>query len=92
MDDNPLHESPLYQMILEEGREEERERSRKALRQGIINVVQGHFPELKDLAAQQVAPIKDVALLNHLLLKISSASNVEEVRSWLLNPPKEEQQ
>lgn len=87
-----LHESPLYQMILEEGREEEREVTRKALRQGIINVIQGHFPELKSLAAQQVAPIKNVTILNHLLFKISLTSDAKEAAGMLLNPPTEAQE
>jgi predicted transposase/invertase (TIGR01784 family) len=107
--DNLMHESPIYQMILEEGeikgyakglvegiakgREEGIEEGiALGLGQAIVNLVQAHFPELKGLAAQQVAPIKNVALLNHLLFKISSTSDAKEARSLLLNPPEEKPQ
>jgi predicted transposase YdaD len=108
-----LHESPLYQMILEEGeskghakglaegiakgREEGITLGREegialGLGQALVNLVQMHFPELKNLAAQQVAPIKNITLLNHLLFKIGSASNAQEAHTLLLNLPKEEPQ
>jgi len=98
-----LHESPLYQIILEEGeikghakglaeglakgREEGIEEGiALGLGQAIVNLVQAHFPELKGLAAQQVAPIKNITLLNHLLFKISASSDAKEAHTLLLNP------
>lgn len=92
-----LHESPLYQMILQEGREEGREEGLKegeikGHAKGIISLVQAHFPELKDLATQQVATIKDATLLNHLLVKISMASNAKEAAGLLLDLPEETSQ
>jgi len=56
------------------------------LGQAIVNLVQAHFPELKGLAAQQVAPIKNITLLNHLLFKISASSDAKEAHTLLLNP------
>lgn len=88
-----LHESPLYQIILEEGDSKGYARgSEETIRQAIVNIVQAHFPELKGLAAQQVAPIKNVTLLHHLLVKISTAPDAKEAHSLLLGLSTEEPQ
>jgi hypothetical protein len=80
-----LHESPLYQIILQEG-------SEAALHQAIVNLVQARFPGLESLAAQQVAATKNIAHLHRFLVKIGTASDAKAAQSLLLGLPQEEPQ
>src|SRR5437868_14673528 len=80
-----LRESGLYQMIVQEGRE-------NALHQAIVDLVQARFSELKDLATQQVATTRNVAHLHSFLVKVGVASNAQEAENLLLDLPKEASQ
>ena len=75
-----LRETPIYQEILKEGREEGLE----ALRQAILDVVTQRFPKLTRLAKKQVVVVEDPELLRHVLVKVSVAHTAEEAKQQLL--------
>jgi hypothetical protein len=100
-----IRETPIYQLILQEGREEGLEEGiekgiekgieqgliegiekgqRNALRQAVIDVVQERFPKLVRLAKKQVIVIEDIALLRHLVVKVSIAQTAQEAKEQLL--------
>src|SRR5258707_6510222 len=74
-----LRETPIYQEILKEGREEGLE----ALRQAILDVVTQRFPKLTCLAKKQVVVVEDPELLRHVLVKVSVAQTTEEAKQQL---------
>ena len=80
-----LRETPIYQEILKEGREEGLEQGRlEALRQAIVEVVVERFPQFVRLTKEQVALIEDPEVLRHVLVKVSVAQSAEEARGHLL--------
>ena len=84
-----LRETPIYQEILKEGRQEGLEqglqrRQLEALRQAIVEVVVERFPKLVRLTKKQVVLIEDPELLRHVLVKVSVAQSAEEARGHLL--------
>lgn len=74
MHNDVLRQTPTYQKLLKEGREEGLE----ALRQTLVDVVQGRFPELAALAQKQVENTGDTELLHHLIVKVSTAQTMQE--------------
>ncbi len=95
-----LRESPIYQLILKEGRQEGRQKGRqegrkegrqegreeglKALRQSITDVVQIRFPDLVGLTQQHVAEIQDPDGLRRLTVEMVKAQSLEDARQALL--------
>src|SRR5215469_16933187 len=80
-----LRETPIYQEILKEGREEGLERGRiEALRQAIVDIVVERFSKLVRLAKKQVAAIEDPEVLRHVLVKVSVVQTAEEAKQQLL--------
>ena len=75
-----LRETPAFQQILEEGREEGRE----SLRQKLLDLVQVRYDELSSLAQQQLPLIQQIEVLEDLFLKIAIAATVEDARKALL--------
>jgi hypothetical protein len=109
MDNDVICESPLYQMILEEGLAQGHEKTyAKAYargyeqgykegyiigcREAFVEIVEIYFPELKVLAIQQVACVKNVDLMRQFIVKISRASDAKEAAGMLLDLPKEASQ
>src|SRR6266852_5196636 len=95
---NILRESPFYQEILQEGREEglqeglEKGRQEKlqVLRDTLLNVVQARFPKMVRLAKGQAAIIDDPAALEGLIVKVSIAQKAKDARSALLEEDDED--
>ncbi len=95
---NILRESPFYQEILQEGREEglqeglEKGRQEKlqVLRDTLLNVVQARFPKMVRLAKGQAAIIDDPAALEDLIVKVSIAQKAKDARSALLEEDDED--
>lgn len=75
-----LRDTPIYQEILKEGREEGLE----ALRQAVTDIIAERFPKLARLAKKQVAVVEDPELLRHALVKVSLAQTPEEAKQHLL--------
>ncbi len=80
-----LRESPIYQEIVEQGREEERQRRIQEHRIFLIRLIQLHFPELEALAKQKVDGIEDPDVLSAMNFKLLAAQRVEEARLVLLS-------
>ena len=75
-----LRETPIYQEILKEGREEGLE----ALRRAIVDVITQRFPKLARLAKKQVVIVEDPELLRQVLVKVSVVQSAEEAKQQLL--------
>lgn len=85
-----LKDSPIFQLIeqegMEKGREEGLERGQlKALHTGIVNVIAAHYPELTRLAESQVTAIDDIERLQKLLVDVTMPYNAQEMRTLLLS-------
>ena len=79
-----LSESPAYQWILEEGREEEKARGVAQARQAIVGFVQEHFPAQAQIAEEVVATIDNLPQLLDLLVKLGGAQSAEQAHKILL--------
>ena len=93
-----LRESPFYQEILKEGHEEGREEGREegleegkleALREVLLAIVQVRFPKLARLTKGLAAITEDPAVLQGLILKMSTAQTFEEAQQYLLEEGEE---
>ena len=82
---NILRESPFYQEILQEGREEGLQKGLEVLRQTLLKVVEARFPKLLRLAKGQAAITDDPEELENLIVKVSIAQDVEEAKNFLLD-------
>ncbi len=82
-----LKESDIYQMILQEGREE----GLQATRQTLLRFVQARFPKLVRFATKQTSVVTDVKALNELIYKIGLTQLSEaEARQLFADLDKEE--
>ena len=75
-----LRETPIYQEILKEGREEGLE----ALRRAIVDVITQRFPKLARLAKKHVVIVEHPELLRQILVQVSVAHTAEEAKQQLL--------
>ncbi len=75
-----LRETPIYQEILKEGREEGLE----ALRQAVVDIIAQRYPKLARLAKKQVVVVEDPELLRRVLVKVSVVQTAEEAKQHLL--------
>lgn len=91
-----LRDTPIYQMILQEGREEGREEASRMIeeerkrvldsqRVGLVDLVEARFPALKALAKAQAAQIESPPLLANLTIKIALTQSLEEAVEHLVN-------
>jgi hypothetical protein len=83
-----LRESPAYEWILtegrEEGREEEKAQGLAQMRQTVVEFVQERFPALAQLAEEIVATIDNLAQLGRLSIKLGGAQSAEQARQILI--------
>ncbi len=84
-----LSESWVYQELVEQGVEKERQQELQRQRQTIVGFVQRRFPEISTLAEQQTAKITDPEVLQTMILKLLDAQMLEEARQILLNLDKD---
>ena len=82
--DDILRESPVYEWILTEGREEEKAQGLAQMRHTIVDFVQECFPELVQMAGEVVATIDNLPQLGRLSIKLGGAQSTEQVRKILL--------
>ena len=80
-----LRESPIYQELVEQGREEERQQELQRQRQTLMSFVQRHFPEISALAKLQVDSVADPEFLQTVILKLLDCQTLEEARQLLLS-------
>jgi predicted transposase YdaD len=95
-----LRETPVYQFLtkeareegLQEGREAGREEGLKALRLAIVNIVREKFPKIVRLARKQVAVVDDLATLGQLVVKMSLVQTPLEAKQLLLALDEDEEE
>jgi rubrerythrin len=73
-------QTPTYQKLVKQGREEGIE----ALRQTLVDVVQEHFPEIAVFAQKQVEGMEDLTFLRQLIVKMSTARTIQEAIQLLI--------
>jgi hypothetical protein len=78
-----FRDTPAYQYIIEEGREEERHARLQAQRKMLLTIVQARFPALYSLAQAQADQIQDVVVLEEVTTRVGSAQTVKEARHSL---------
>ncbi len=78
-----IRESPVYEWILAEGREEEKAQGLAQARQAVKDFVQEHFPELAQLADEVVATVDNLPQLVRLSIKLGGAQSAEQARQIL---------
>ncbi len=79
-----IRESPVYEWILREGREEEKAQGLAQTRQAVVDFVQERFPTLAQLAEEVVATIDNPAQLVRLTGQLGGAQSAEQARQILL--------
>ncbi len=81
-------QTPTYQRLVKQGREEGLEQGREegieALRQTLVDVVQEHFPEIVAFAQKQIERMEDLTLLRQLNVKMSTAQTIQEAIQLLI--------
>jgi type II secretory pathway component PulM len=80
-----LRESPIYQELVEQGREEERQQELQRQRQTLMGFVQRHFPEIGALAKQQIDSVTDPEILQTVILRLLDCQTIEEAKQLLLS-------
>ena len=86
-----LHDSEIYQMIMQEGVEQgvqqgiqlQHLQELQDLRQIVLSFVEPRFPKLVRFATKQISVIVDIKALKDLIPKIGFAQSEEEVRQVL---------
>lgn len=79
-----LRESPVYEWILDEGREEGIQQGVQAMQQAAINMVIARFAELESLARVRISALRDLERLQHLIIDLSISHSPEEMKRVLL--------
>ena len=80
-----LRDTPIYQYIMQEGKEEGLQEGAIAqAKKFLLRIVQKKFPELTTFATKQIVDITDVELLEDLTEDISSAQTTEDAKSLLI--------
>ncbi len=78
-----LHESEIYQMIMQEGVEKERLIQLEHQRRIILRIVQTKFPKLARLAIDQTNTITDPEKLEDLIVFMGLSQTEEEAQQYL---------
>ena len=77
-----LRDSEIYQMIMQEGREEERRRELQDQRLTILRIMQA-FPKLARLAIDLIEQTTDTKKLQDLTVSMSISQAEDEARQYL---------
>jgi predicted transposase YdaD len=83
-----LRDTPIYQLIkqegVQEGIQEGQQQELQDLRQILLGFIQARFSELVSLANKQISDIADTEILKDLTLKVGLAQTEKEVRQYLI--------
>jgi predicted transposase YdaD len=79
-----LRESPIYQEILQEGREEELQKRLSSLRSMLVTFAQARSAKLQRLAQEQGILITDPRILEDLTTKVGLSKTPKEAKEHLL--------
>ena len=78
-----IRDTEIYQYIMQEGIEQERQKELQRQRQVLVAFVQARYTELVPFATAQAEQINNIDVLNTLTLNVGLAQNLEEVRRYL---------
>lgn len=84
-----FRDSPIYQIILDEGIEKGRKQEREAFRQTLLQLIKARFSYARTLQAmlEKIASIEDTETLQELILKVSMAQTLDEAEDAVLEYP-----
>jgi hypothetical protein len=80
-----FRDTPAYQFIIEEGREEERQTRLQTQRKLLLLIVQAHFPTLMNIAKVQAEQINNIDVIDKVLAEVGTAQTTKEVQHALLS-------
>ena len=94
-----LHESEIYQLLmqeglekgLEEGIQQQQEEELQVQRLSLIRIVQARFPTLARLASKRATSLKDLETLRELVVDVGASQTLKEVRKFLMEADKEDE-
>ena len=78
-----LYDTPVYQHIMRQGREEERREQVQELRETLLEVIMELFPKIRVPAQEQVDAITNTLLLRQLIVRIVTFKTPEEALQYL---------
>lgn len=78
-----IRDTEIYQLIMQDGIQQQEKREIQELRQNILHAFQIRFPELSSLAIERISPIADLATLNKLTLDIMITESIDQAHSIL---------
>jgi len=84
MQEDILSEAPLYKSLIAQGKEEEREKQRRSLRNTLIEIFDENFPQLSALAQEKLPTISDPDMVQKLLVRVARAQNEKGAKTSLL--------
>lgn len=79
-----LHVDPMYQTILQEGRQEERQERIRDLQQAALKIIRANFPQLEQVAEPRISALGDLQRLQQLVDALIFARSEENVHQAFL--------
>ena len=79
-----LHVDPMYQAIIQEGRQEERQGRIRDLQQTALKIIKANFPQLEQVTEPRVSALGDLEHLQQLVDALIFARSEEDVHQALL--------
>jgi len=79
-----LHVDPMYQAIVQEGRQEERQERILDLQQTALDLIKANFLQLEDVAKPRISALGDLQRLRQLVKALISAHSEEDVHQAFL--------
>ncbi len=78
-----IRDTEIYQYIMQEGIEQERQKELQRQRQVLVAFVQARYTELVPFATAQAEQINNIEVLNKLMLNVILAQSAEDIRRYL---------
>ena len=79
-----LHVDPMYQAIVQEGRQEERQERIRDLQQTALKIIRANFPQLEQVTEPRISALGDLPRLQQLVDALIFARGEEDVHQAFL--------
>lgn len=83
-----LRDTEIYQIIMQEGVQQQQQKELQDLRQILLGFLQERFSGLVSFATTQISNITDIEILKQLTLKVSLSQTENEARQYLVEAGK----
>ena len=83
-----LRDTDIYQLIMQEGVQQQQQKELQDLRQILLGFLQERFSGLVSFATTQISNITDIEILKDLTLKVSLSLTEQEARQYLVEAGK----